>query len=314
MDHVNVQLRRAEDHLSSLLELAREIEKADRHRALEDHRWIDFTAAGGHGVLGLIATHPASSVIAGYLRISQGSKGYEFELLVRPTLRTYEPTISNALIARGITEVIALGGQRISIWIPHPNDTTDHLLGRFGFLPDREVVQLRRPLPLEYVAIDAASTLRTFVIHQDELAWLELNNRAFDWHPEQGDWTLETIKEHKAEPWFDPKGFFLFEVDGQLRGFCWTKVHQDTTPPAGEIYVIGVDPNYTRHGLGATLLTAGLDHLARDCHLTTAMLYVEATNTRARQLYDRFGFHLDHLDRRYIWTRTIGSSVDSPKG
>jgi mycothiol synthase len=70
-------------------------------------------------------------------------------------------------------------------------------------------------------------------------------------------------------------------------------------PPAGEIYVIAVDPRASGRGLGAALLTAGLTHLHDRRGMREAILYVEATNAPARTLYQRYRFSHDHTDRRY---------------
>jgi mycothiol synthase len=100
-----------------------------------------------------------------------------------------------------------------------------------------------------------------------------------------------------AAPWFDATGFLLLDGDppvdagGRLDGFCWTKVHpaSATGSAAGEIYVIGVDPDAGGRGLGRALVRAGLDHLAGR-GLGRALLYVDADNQPARRLYDRLGF------------------------
>jgi mycothiol synthase len=125
-----------------------------------------------------------------------------------------------------------------------------------------------------------------------------VNHRAFAWHPEQGDVTVADLRAKQREPWFDADGFLLHERDGRLAGFCWTKIHRDTDPVLGEIFVIGIDPDFRGQGLGRPLTMAGLDWLARQ-GVTTAMLYVEADNAPARRLYDDLGFVRHHSKRWY---------------
>jgi mycothiol synthase len=168
---------------------------------------------------------------------------------------------------------------------------------------------MRRELPVPGPRSDLR--LRTFEPGIDEAAWLEVNNRAFADHPEQGRWKLETLLDREAESWFDPGGLLLHEGSGRLDGFCWTKVHAGLTPPIGEVYVIAVDPAARGAGLGRALLLAGLDLLAGQ-GLSGAMLYVDSGNRAATNLYTDAGFHIDHIDRAYVGEVTPERPTSEP--
>lgn len=180
----------------------------------------------------------------------------------------------------------------------------DAVADRVGLDEHRDILRLERDLPLRPdpdVPTLAVRPLRPG--SADEAAWVTVNNRSFAGHPDQGQETVASLHRAMAEPWFDADAFLLLDGDppvdagGRLDGFCWVKVHSaGEDGPAGEIYVIGVDPDAGGRGLGRALVTAGLDHMAAR-GLDRALLYVDADNTAARRLYDRLGFVLARTRR-----------------
>ena len=159
---------------------------------------------------------------------------------------------------------------------------------RRGWESKRTLLEMRRALPIPDLDTSLPGvSLTSFRMGMDEAAWLEANNAAFAGHPENGDMTRRDLEKRMAQQWFDPGGFFLAWDDDVLVGSCWTKVHEDGS---GEIYIIGVIPAWEGRGLGRGLVAVGLEYLAEVRHARRAMLYVESTNDRALQLYDRLGF------------------------
>jgi mycothiol synthase len=193
-------------------------------------------------------------------------------------------------------------GRPLHLWAMRAGPADDERAKRHGFVPERDVIQMRVPLPLADGALRATRPLvtRPFVPGQDDEAWLRVNNRAFDGHPEQGSWTLGQLHERLAADWVDLEGFLVADdPDGEgLIGFCWTKIHRNRDPVLGEIYVIGVDPAHHGGGLGRALTVAGLTAMA-DRGVHVGMLYTDESNETAVALYGRLGFTVDHVDRSY---------------
>jgi mycothiol synthase len=164
-----------------------------------------------------------------------------------------------------------------------------------------QLLRVKLPVPVE--PVPEGATLRNFETHRDEAAWLEQNNAAFANHPEQGAWHQRDLDERTHEPWFDPSGFLLLEIDGRLAASCWTKVHELHPDRSGEIYVISVHPDFQHHHLGKVMVTQGLNSLYRK-GVTEAVLFVDESNDSARKLYDALGFRLEREDRLVRFARS----------
>lgn len=216
---------------------------------------------------------------------------------------------------------------RVRLWLMQVTDADDAEASQLGFLPERDLLQMRVPLPLpaEMVASARPVITRPFRPGHDDEAWLTINNQAFADHPEQGGWTLEDLHARTEAEWFDPEGFLVadnadnldashldaghLDADGGevapthgLLGSCWTKIHRDGDPVLGEIYVISVDPARHSEGWGRALTVAGLQWMSANRNAPVGMLYTTASNTAAVALYGSLGFTIDHVDRSYLRT------------
>jgi mycothiol synthase len=289
------QLGRAD--VASLGELLRLAEQADGHHALGDHDWVDLAVGGRRNFCGLMGWEADHDHPVGYAQVTRNDRGWAVELVIDPHHRYEALTIGPELLDAALACIGAEGGGHVHWWVYKPTEAHDQIAAAAGLRRGRDLWQMRRDLPA-----DPPPELETrpFEPGRDEDAWLEVNNRAFSWHPEQGGWTPETLVAREQESWFDPEGFLLHERDGRLAGFCWTKVHDDNERPLGEIYVVAVDPDFQGLGLGRKLVLAGLDDLHRRHGVEVGMLYVDAANSPAVKIYDDLGFVVNHVDRAFV--------------
>jgi mycothiol synthase len=272
------------------------VEHSGRVRFLSDHLWLDLLHGGRDGFTAATARADDGALIA-YGQASAANEGYVVEAgsgAAADAAIALERDVLGAILADLRDRHVG----PVTWWVHDVTTEHDSLASRLGLKPERDLYQMRRPLP---TGREVSVTTRPFDPSRDEEAWLSVNNRAFAAHGEQGGWDLATLRQREAEEWFDPDGFRIHERDGRIAAFCWTKLHLDLDPPIGEIYVIAVDPDHQGLGLGRQLTLAGLASI-ENRGIATAMLYVDATNAAAVELYRELGFEVHRTDRAYLDT------------
>ncbi|MET3984737.1 mycothiol synthase [Streptomyces sp. PvR034] len=284
-----------EEQATAVLELIEDAARTDGTTAVSEQGRLQLRGGRRDGVRHLLLA--ADGRLAGYAQLEDTDpvEAPAAELVVHPALRGrgHGRALGQALLAAS--------GKRIRMWAHGGRSAARHLAQVLGLTLFRELRQLRRPLGpdasgLPEPTLPAGVTVRTFVPGADDAAWLAANAAAFAHHPEQGSLDQRDLDDRIAQPWFDPKGFFLAERDGALVGFHWTKVHAEQR--LGEVYVVGVLPGAQGGGLGKALTAIGLRHLAAS-GLPTAMLYVDADNPAALAVYEGLGFVTHEVDLMY---------------
>ncbi|MBT2470299.1 mycothiol synthase [Streptomyces sp. ISL-66] len=284
-----------EEQADAVLALIEEAARSDGTTAVSEQGRLQLRGGSREGIRHFLLTERGRLAGYGQLEDTDPVEAPAAELVVHPSMR-----------GRGHgralgTALLAASGKRIRVWAHGGKSAARHLAQVLGLTLFRELRQLRRPLgagapPLPEPVLPPGVTVRTFVPGADDAAWLATNAAAFAHHPEQGSLVQRDLNDRVAQPWFDAKGFFLAERDGELVGFHWTKVHAEQQ--LGEVYVVGVRPDAQGGGLGKALTAIGLRHLAA-AGLPTAMLYVDADNPAALAVYESLGFVTHETDLMY---------------
>ena len=157
----------------------------------------------------------------------------------------------------------------------------------------RHILKLHRDLTTQSLPQRSHEfTIETFNAATDKQVWLDLNNKVFAHHEDQGNWAMADLENRMAEPWFDPQGFFLATQSGEIEGFVWTKIHQDLVnqDPVGELYVVGTAPEHHGRGIARALSVEAINYFVTK-GLKHAMLYVDADNEKGLKLYESLGFN-----------------------
>jgi mycothiol synthase len=279
--------------------LVRDATEFDGINPLSEHVALHLRAGGDEGDTHFTLTN-TDGVLVGYAHLDETDAiaGPSAELVIAPQCRRQG-------CGRILTEeLVKVAGPRLRLWSHGDLSAGESLANALGFVRVREVIQMRRSLelPFQKPQIPPSVSIERFDPARNIPGWLDLNARVFADHPEQSSWTAEDFALRMKEPWFNPEGFLLAKRDGRCIAFCWTKVHGEGGPghghhhgethghdPIGEIYVIGVDPEFQGQGLGRLLTLAGMTYL-KGIGLRTVMLYVEGDNTHAQKLYEDLGF------------------------
>ncbi|MFI8452609.1 mycothiol synthase [Streptomyces erythrochromogenes] len=282
------------EQADAVLDLIEDAARTDGTTAVSEQGRLQLRGGPRAGIRHFLLTDGGRLAAYGQLEDTDPVEAPAAELVVHPALRGrgHGRAMGMALLAAS--------GKRLRVWAHGGKSAARHLAQVLGLTLFRELRQLRRPLaegtPLPDPVLPPGVSVRTFQPGTDDAAWLTANAAAFAHHPEQGSLTQRDLDDRIAQPWFDAKGFFLAERDGELVGFHWTKVHAEQQ--LGEVYVVGVLPGAQGGGLGKALTAIGLQHLAAQ-GLPTAMLYVDADNPAALAVYERLGFTTHEVDLMY---------------
>ncbi|WP_454979398.1 mycothiol synthase, partial [Corynebacterium propinquum] len=171
--------------------------------------------------------------------------------------------------------------------------------------------------PDGFVAANYPDSVERFGTEHVENSWIEANNQAFSWHPEQGGWDTDRLHRAMEADWFDPHDvIFLWDdaaegVDKRpaQAGFHWTKWHgaaEDSAKTVGEVYVIGLANAYQGRGLSGHLLRRGIKQMVNK-GATEVILYVEKDNESAVRVYEKSGF--DIAENHVVYAASSGNGA-----
>jgi len=284
----------SDPQIDEIAHLVERVTEEDGVRPLSEHVTMHLMSGQADGFRHICAYVDDRLVAYASLDLSSQA-GATIELAVDPPARKLG--IGGAVLDQALRETAG----RLDLWAHGEFTAASALATSRGFRKVRTLYRMRRTLlgDLPLAPVPQGIAIRGFDPVTDIDDWLALNAAAFAELPDQGGWTRHDLAIRLQEDWFDAAGFLIAQTSnadgspGALAGFHWTKVHRhhdsDTHAPIGEVYGLGIAPQWHGRGLGRALTVLGMEHL-RDQGLTAIMLYVDSTNLAAISTYERLGF------------------------
>ena len=295
---VEVVVLKGDDHLREVLALLDDAERAAAVPLVDEteRERLHALAAGGSRAANwrsaLLRRDGATVAYAAVLAAPDASRA-SGDVAVRRPIRAAEQVTAHALAsARDLAADLEL--EQVQVWLRAVGPAERDAAAAAGFDVQRRLVILGRALPTDdpvgataLERLEASGTIiRGFIPDRDDREVVAVLAAAYD-GTDEGGWDLARFRERRRWSWFRPEDLLVAEdPDGTLAGLHWLKRRG---AGAGEVYNLAVHPRAQGRGVGPALLHAGVRYLA-DIGCEEVILWVDAANERAVNLYRRHGF------------------------
>jgi mycothiol synthase len=187
-----------------------------------------------------------------------------------------------------------LGVELVHVNIVQSNLTARSVLSRLGFSFVRRFLQLKLEMArIDGLDIDQMTLSYRHFQRGEEDKLTQIQNCCFT-----GSWgfnpnSLEEISYYTNLSRCSPADVVLACDGNEVIGYCWTKKIYETgvNEGKGQIFMLGVDPDYRGRGVGKAVLLAGLLYLKEE-GFQVAELTVDSENQAACFLYSSVGFEV----------------------
>ena len=184
------------------------------------------------------------------------------------------------------------GVKAAHVSILQDNTVAKSVLSKLGFRLVRRFLELRLNIPeIRWQDIDQSALRYRYLQWGEEDRLTQIQNRSF-----AGTWgynpnTVEEIIYRTNLSNCSPEDIILACDGDKPIGYCWTRITCEVArgEGKGQIFMLGVNPDYRGRGVGRGILLAGLSYL-KSQGLRVVELTVDSENKAACSLYRSVGF------------------------
>jgi len=200
--------------------------------------------------------------------------------------------LATKLIGYATRRAKELGAKVAHINTPQDNEVAKIASSKLGFRLVRRFLQLRLDIAnASWQNIDQAALPCRHLQRGEEDELTQIQNLSFT-----GTWgynpnTVAEIIYYTSSTNFSPEDIILACDGDKIVGYCWTRLTYEkaTDERKGQIFMLGVAPDYRGRGVGKGVLLAGLSYL-KSKGLQVVELTVDSENKVACTLYRSAGF------------------------